>query len=325
MIVSAKKEYVIDEFCPTPSCHASTVLPLDDGTVIAAWFGGEAEGNDNVDIWIARRIDGEWGKPECISADKGVSHWNPVLFRKKDGSVILFFKVGKKISDWQTFAVTSSDGGASWSEPYELVPGDASGGRGPVKNKPLRMADGTVLAPASSEQPTWLPFIDISYDDCVTWEKQGIIDSKKTRGVPVPMIQPTLWESAPGKVHAILRTSVRHAYRSDSEDGGKTWCKAYPAPVKNNNSGLDVTKMPDGSLILISNPVAKNWGDRAPLTLMRSTDNGNTWEEIFVLERRHDHEDEFSYPAIVNVGNVLHITYTWQRKKVAYWEIKIAD
>ena len=25
---------------PTAMCHASTVLPLPDGTVLSAWFGG---------------------------------------------------------------------------------------------------------------------------------------------------------------------------------------------------------------------------------------------------------------------------------------------
>ena len=74
---------------------------------------------------------------------------------------------------------------------------------------------------------------------------------------------------------------------------------------------------------MVSNPVAKNWGDRAPLTLMKSKDNGVTWEELFVLEKRVNHDDEYSYPAIVSVGTKLYITYTWQRKKVAYQEIQL--
>ena len=324
MIINAKRELIFDEVCPTPSCHASTVLPLENGDVLAAWFGGAAEGKDDVDIWVARRTNGAWLTPERITAAPEIPHWNPVLFRKADGNVILFFKVGKKIAYWQTYFVESADGGKTWTAPRQLVEGDETGGRGPVKNKPIRLSDGTVLAPASSEQPDWLAFMDISTDDCKTWEKQMIIPVRKIAGgKPVPMIQPTLWESAPGKVHAILRTSRGHAYRSDSDDYGRTWCKAYPTVIKNPNSGLDVTKLTDGTLILISNPAAKNWGDRAPLTLMQSKDNGETWEEILLLEKRTSHDDEFSYPAIVNIGKKLYMTYTWQRKKIAYWEVEL--
>lgn len=317
------KEFIFDANAPTPSCHASTVLPLPDGTVLAAWFGGTAEGKDDVDIWTSRRSGGRWCDPVRVSADRDTPHWNPVLFATADGTAILFFKVGKKIPHWKTYAVKSPDGSLNWGEPYELVPGDDTGGRGPVKNKPIRLSNGTVAAPASTETPLWLPFVDLSADACETWEKQQIFPSRKRLGLPVAMIQPTLWESEPGKVHALVRTSVRHAYRSDSDDYGKTWCKAYPTAIKNNNSGLDVTKLPDGTLVLISNPVAKNWGDRAPLTLMRSTDNGVTWEEFMVLEKRESHDDEYSYPAIVCVGTKLYITYTWQRKKIAYWEIEL--
>ena len=324
MVAQAKREWIFDDICPTPSCHASTVLPLENGDVLAAWFGGTGEGKDDVDIWVARRSSGTWLPAERISADRNIPHWNPVLFRRENGDVILFFKVGKKIAYWQTYFVLSTDLGKTWTAPRELVPGHVSGGRGPVKNKPIRLSDGTVLAPASSEQPDWLAFMDLSKDDCVTWEKQRIIPVRKlVGGKPVPMIQPTLWESAPGKVHALLRTSRGHAYRSDSDDYGKTWCKAYPTQIKNPNSGLDVTRLEDGTLILISNPSAKNWGVRAPLTLMESKDNGETWTEILLLEKRGKQGDEFSYPAIVHVGNKLYITYTWQRKKIAYWEVTL--
>lgn len=323
MAIEEIKEFVFDENAPTPSCHASTVLPLPDGTVLAAWFGGTAEGKDDVDIWTSRRSGGKWSEPVRVSADRNVPHWNPVLFRLADGTVILFFKVGKKVRVWKTYAVKSADNGLTWGEPYEIVPGDETDGRGPVKNKPIRISNGTILAPASTEDNGWLPFVDISEDECETWQKQPDFPSKKRKGQPVPMIQPTLWESEPGRIHALVRTSVRHAYRSDSDDYGRTWCRAYPTVIKNNNSGLDVTKLPDGTLVLVSNPVAKNWGDRAPLTLMKSKDNGVTWEELFVLEKRVNHDDEYSYPAIVSVGTKLYITYTWQRKKVAYQEIQL--
>ncbi len=315
---------------PTPECHASTVLPLPDGSVMAAWFAGKYEKSKDVDIWYSHRVDGKWSTPVSVSARKNLPHWNPVLFLDKDNKVCLYFKVGGHIYSWRTFVCFSDDLGRTFSTPVELVKGDACGGRGPVKNKMIRLSDGRLLAPASTEKKGWNCFIDMSFDEGRTWHKQKRI---KTDTMPailnsgnafttnaVPMIQPTLWESAPGKVHMLTRTAKGRAYRSDSEDYGVTWCKAYPTCLPNNNSGLDLDRTPDGTLYLVSNPVSENWGDRYPLTLQRSTDNGETWETMLTLESE---EGEFSYPAIVYSDGKLYITYTYNRTEISYWEITL--
>lgn len=320
MNLNAIKEMVFD-LKPTENCHASTVLPLPNGDVLAAWFGGTKEGRDDVDIWVSKKVGGSWSAPLCVSADDKMPHWNPVLFQRLDGTVCLFFKVGKKVRFWHTWLSVSKDAGLTWSEPAELVPGDTGNGRGPVKNKILRLADGRLLAPASSETGgRWLAFVDMSFDDCVTWHKQPDVPTRKPHRKYIPMIQPTLWESAPGTVHMLTRTGVGLVYRSDSADAGATWSMAYRTKLLNNNSGLDLAQTPDGNLYLVSNPIGDNWGARTPLTLMKSADNGGTWEEILVLENE---EGEYSYPAIVADRNKLHITYTWKREKIAYWEIDL--
>ena len=163
------KEFIFENK-PTESCHASTVLPLDDGRVVAAWFAGTKESADDVDILTSVRSESGWSEPVRVSADRNIPHWNPVLFRRADGKIMLFFKVGKKIPMWKTY-FSLSDNGVDWSEPAELVPGDISGGRGPVKNKPIRLRSGRVIAPASDERNTlWVCFVDISDDDCRTWK-----------------------------------------------------------------------------------------------------------------------------------------------------------
>ena len=325
MLLSAQKEYVIDEYRPTLACHASTVLPLENGEVLAAWFGGTAEGKDDVDIYVSRRVGALWYPPQHISAGD-VPHWNPVLFRGADGRIILYFKAGKPIPQWQTYFCESADGGKTWSAPAELVPGDTSGGRGPVKNKPLRLADGTILAPASTEQGAWLAFIDVSRDDGRTWTRTPNIPAPRYKsGRQIAMIQPTLWESAPNAVHALFRTNRGRIYRSDSADGGKSWCEAYPTPLKNPNSGIDLARVPDGRVFLAHNPCGRSWGERAPLLLSVSEDNGATWREVLTLERRRTPDDEFSYPAVVSDGNALHITYTYQRQKIVYWNIVVDE
>ena len=319
IIVSAEKEWIFTEK-PTDSCHASTVLPLDNGTVVAAWFAGSSESDDDVKILTSvRGTDGKWGEPIRVSADPNVAHWNPVLFQNDDGTITLYFKVGKNTQYWKTYYSTSTDG-KNWAAPRELVPGDNSGGRGPVKNKPIRLKNGTILAPGSTEiDDKYRCFVDISTDNGKTWNRTPEINSSFLRFFKVPMIQPTLWESKDGSVHMFTRTKVGKIYRSDSYDGGKTWCTAYPTNLPNNNSGIDLDTDDSGRIFLVYNPVGIP-GIRTPLTLAVSLDDGKTFTKIKTFETGLA---EYSYPAVVVKGDTIHITYTYERDYIAYWQIKI--
>ena len=314
IIVSAKKEMIFT-VQPTPACHASTVLPLDNETVVAAWFAGTSEGENDVNILTSvRSKDGIWGTPIQVSADANTAHWNPVLFQRTDGTIVLYFKVGTATDYWKTYYATSTNG-RSWSTPRELVPGDNSGGIGPVKNKPLRLKNGTVLAPSSTEiNGEWKAHIDISYDDGRTWTKTPDIKAGN-----VKMIQPTLWQSADGSVHMFTRTDSGKIYRSDSTDNGKTWSDAYATNIPNNNSGIDLDVDGAGRIFLAYNNTSIP-GIRTPLSLAVSLDDGQTFTKILTFERGLA---EYSYPAIVIKGDTIHITYTYERDYIAYWQIKI--
>ena len=295
-ITNYTQEFITDDNKPFDSAHASTLLELKDGGILAAWFGGAWEKNPDVAIWTAIRDMDGWGQPVKVADVRGVAMWNPVLFRKEDGKIILFYKVGKLISEWMTWYMESEDEGHTFSEPQELVPGDI-GGRGPVKNKPIRLSDGTVLAPGSLEGKLWDGFVDISRDDCRTWERSDLvplhrleITNEGVHNVQVidrpydrhyiygkGIIQPTLWEDRDGKVHMLCRSSSSRIIRSDSEDGGRTWCLAYDTGLPNNNSGIDLVKLKNGDLVLAYNP-RENLpgyykGPRTPLSVALSRDN----------------------------------------------------
>ncbi|MFW6269076.1 MAG: sialidase family protein [Bacillota bacterium] len=331
-----KKEFIFKDDRPFNSCHASTLVLLPEGEILAAWFGGSEEGAEDVAIWTARRSEGKWSEPVKTADKEGIPHWNPVLFKDNSDQIYLFYKIGYKIPEWRTM-IMKSDDGYSWSEPEPLVKGDR-GGRGPVRNKPIILQNGTWLAPASIEtEDSWDAFVDISRDRGQTWEKSQMVPkeagSKFTENenintdIPVTdqsfqgkgVIQPTLWESNPGQVHMLLRSTEGCIYRSDSEDGGKTWCPAYPTELSNNNSGIDLTKLDDGTLVLAYNPVGENWGPRTPLVLSVSVDNGETWKKLYIME---DNEGEYSYPAIISNKNEIYVTYTWKRERIAFWKIE---
>ena len=299
-------------------CHASHFVTLGEGRVFCVYFYGSREGNDDVCIYGSFRTpDGHWSEPVRLSEEDNLPHWNPVLFRRKDGAVILFYKVGKTISHWYTKCRISYDNCQTWGDSFEMIPEDASGGRGPVRNKVIYLSDGSILAPASTEQGPWKCFFDRSFDDGQTWirgEDLTIEPLEDGRGI----IQPTLWESSEG-VHALLRSTEGKIYRTDSADG-RVWCAPYATDMPNNNSGIDLVSLPDGRLILCCNPVSGNWAGRTPISLFVSQDNGKTFSFLSHLTTM---EGKYAYPALRYEDGKLHVTYTWNRKTLQYFCLEL--
>ncbi len=345
-ITNYVQEMIAGDDKPFDSAHASTLLEVENGGVLAAWFGGSWEKGADVAIWTARRIDGKWSIPVKVRDERGVAMWNPVLFRKNDGTIILFYKVGNTISGWATYYVESADEGKTFGEPAELVPGDA-GGRGPVKNKPIRLSNGTVLAPASLEGELWDCFVDISHDDCKTWTKSEFVPLKRvsiqnkgvanTQMIDRPydkhyiygkgIIQPTLWEDEEHNVHMLCRSTSSRIFRSDSMDGGKTWNLAYDTGLPNNNSGIDLVRCKDGKLVLVYNPRENlpNYykGPRTPLAVAVSKDNGDTFEIVKLLEEQRG---DYCYPSVICTDkNQIMITYTAMRENIVFVSFELED
>ena len=329
--------------------HASTVLPLGDGRALVAYFGGSREGRDDVGIWLCEKDEGGFHTPRRV-AFSDEPHWNPVLFERKNGEIMLFYKVGSGIPGWRTMLITSSDGGKSWSRPEPLIAGDTTGGRGPVRNKPIYLKSGRILAPGSTETGVWRCFVDISDDGGLTWRRTDDIFARDTRRLDqgvrywyelalaarergedfdpsrIPpeyahgrgIIQPTLWEDDSG-VHALMRSGEGFIYRADSADDGETWTEAYPTDLPNNNSGIDLARLPGGELLLCMNPVSGNFAARSPISLFLSSDGGAGWTRLMDLEGG---AGEYSYPAVVCRDGRVYITYTWKRENIAWWEFK---
>jgi predicted neuraminidase len=316
------KGFVFEDDRPFPQCHASSVLRTADGNFLVVWFGGTHEKHDDVGIWLSKGKPDAWTKPIEVAKLREDPHWNPVLFQSPDGTIILYFKVGKTIDDWETWYKLSRDNGETWTEAKELVAGD-KGGRGPVRNKPIILSDGTWIAPASNEKNgVWNAFVDRSEDQGKTWSVSSFFVLNRDSIPDEGIIQPALWESSPGHVHALLRSSGGVICRSDSKDYGKTWSPVYKTTLPNPNSGIDVTKLANGTLVLAYNRDGKNWGARRPIALAVSNDNGQTWPVSIDLETGNE-GDEFSYPSIIQFDDTVAVTYTWKRQRVAFWMLKV--
>jgi len=315
------------------SCHASTITALNRRDYLAAWFAGTFESHADTSIWLCHYVQGEWEPPVEVAKVGPVAHWNPVLFSPGDGEILLFFKVGKTIPGWVTYVCRSTDAGRSWSAPSELVPGDRTGGRGPVKNKPIVLTGGDWLAPGSVETADrWRAFVDLSTDRGRSWTQSNLIgfadESLPGKGV----IQPTLWQSGPQCVHMLLRSTCGLICRSDSADGGRTWSPAEATTLPNNNSGIDLTRCPDGRLFLVCNPTDQR-AKRTPLSVLTSEDNGLSWRRCVDLEDEdvtvgHLYRldgGEFSYPSVITNHDELACVYTRHRRQIVCRRAKISE
>ena len=305
-------------------CHASTIEYDIDGNLVACWFAGSWEGHPDNAIWWSRQLGGgTWSKPDILfKAKDRVAHWNPVLFKTQDGSLMLFFKIGVSPMDWQTVTATYTNG--VWSTP-KLFGG--WGGRGPSRNKPIISAAGTWLAPASLETPRylkrferpfmeWTSFVDWSDDGGQSWSATEPIPSSRDVG----LIQPAMWESTAGNVHMLIRSNAGKIYRSDSTDGGKAWSPAKATLLPNPNSAIDVLKLSNGWLVLAYNHCAGDWGLRSPLSLVFSGDNGANWSKRIDVETGNMN---FSYPSLCSKDNVIWMSYSKKRTSIELLKLSL--
>uniref|UniRef100_UPI0032162B93 sialidase family protein n=1 Tax=uncultured Draconibacterium sp. TaxID=1573823 RepID=UPI0032162B93 len=298
-----------------PSCHASTIEETSEG-LIASWFGGTAEKNPDVGIWVSRFVNGKWTRP--VEAANGIQHkelryptWNPVLFNTGK-EIQLYYKEGPNCSDWWGERITSDDNGKTWSTPVRL-PEEIWG---PIKNKPVLLSNGELLCPSSTELTGWQVHMEITPDMGKTWERtKSLNDGKKTGA-----IQPTIFLHKNGKLQALNRSKNQMILSTWSEDNGRIWTDLEPVDLPNPNSGIDGVTLKDGRHVLIYNHIkpSKTWGDRNILNLAISKD-GITWEAGVLLEYDPDKDSEYSYPAVIQTKDgMVHITYTWNRKLIKH-------
>jgi predicted neuraminidase len=74
------KEFVFDK-APFPAAHASSVVELRNGDLMAAWFGGTKEGAPDVAIWSSTRNVHGWSRPIELARENEIATYNPVLFQ----------------------------------------------------------------------------------------------------------------------------------------------------------------------------------------------------------------------------------------------------
>lgn len=304
------------------SCHASTIVELPGKRIMAAWFGGPHESHKEVVIYTALYENGKWSSP--IPVADGIINdtlryptWNPVLFRTRAGILSLFYKVGPNPREWWGEYKTSIDNGNTWSAAIRLPNNQL----GPIKNKPIQLADGSILYPSSTESPDekiWHIHIEKSDSSFQNWKRISI--NNDSFGI----IQPSILTYPDGDLQLLSRSRQNYILQTWSKDQGATWGLVTKTSLPNPNSGSDAVSLSNGWQLLVYNPLPAGkdwWNGRNRLNVAISKD-GNNWQDILELENQP--EGEFSYPAVIqDQENMVHITYTYNRKNIYYVRLKL--
>jgi predicted neuraminidase len=308
-----RAEFVFER-APFASAHASTIVETAGG-LVAAWFGGTREGATDVGIWSSRLDGGTWSPPSEVATGvqaDGTRHpcWNPVLFEIPGKGLALYYKVGPSPRTWWGMVRMSRDHGRTWSAARRLPDGVL----GPVKNKPLRLADGTLINPSSTEsdeRPSrWRVHFELSRDGGETWSV--VRPSVPPDATPIDAIQPSVLTHRGGRLQAVGRTRSKRVFETWSSDRGRTWTPLALTELPNPNAGTDALTLRDGRHAIVYNHTEQG---RSPLNVAVSAD-GKSWRGALVLESE---PGEYSYPAAIQTSDgLLHVTYTWKRERIKH-------
>ena len=311
---------------PFPSAHASTIVELRQGDLLAAWFGGTAEGAPDTAIWASRRTAGQWSAPYLLVREPGGPCWNPVLFHSADGKLWMYYKFGPNVRTWTGARMVSNDDGHTWSPPDHLP----AGLLGPIKDKPLVLPGGTIVSGTSVESySSWAVWIDRSTDNGKSWTKFGPITVPTQPAVAQQMgqpehvsgiIQPTIVSLGGNhlRLYARATSDIGRICAADSFDNGLTWTQGHPTNLPNPNSGIDAVGLRDGRIVLTYNNTTTG---RTPLNLAVSSDG----DHFKIFDTLEDQPGEYSYPAIIQgTSGELYITYTWNRKRIRFAHVPLS-
>jgi predicted neuraminidase len=313
--IAAQPGYVTSEFIadspPTATSHASTIVESKDA-LMCAWFGGTKERARDVVIWLSRNEGKGWSAPvevaNGIHDDQRIQYpcWNPVLFRPRNGPLLLFYKEGSAPSAWWGMLKYSEDNGRTWSRPRKL-PG---GIYGPIRNKPIELDDGTILCGSSTEDQGWRVHIERTKKPLSdqAWYRTDALN----RSIDFGAIQPTLLNWPDGTLQMLCRTKQEVITESWSGDNGATWNRMRRTELPNPNSAIDAVMLKDRALLVYNHSTH----DRGILNVAVSPD-GRKWSAALTLENTPG--AEFSYPAVIQTADrMVHITYTWKRERIKH-------
>ena len=314
------------------AAHASTLVAMPDNqpdALMAFWFAGDRESAPNVQIASAsfNRATQTWGAARFVvnRHDMGAQLGfglrrlgNPVAWLDASGRMHLFV-VATGWGGWAAGRILhlqqrqDSQNADLEFEPVGLLPLSGLWNTSfLVRTAPLPLADGGMVLPAYFELGFKYP-VALRFDSKGSFLGMVRISNKRYA------LQPALIAHTPTHWMALMRDNreVGKIIAAQTVDAGQNWTDLPDLALDNPDSAI-ATLRSQGQHWLVHNDSPHS---RERLALSRSH-NGLEWRTSLRLEEGSAGQ-EFSYPAIVQTHNSLWISYTDQRRSIAWQRLDL--
>lgn len=313
----------------TPAAHASSLLALPaahPATLMAFWFAGTRESAADVQIAAAQFDRGtqQWSAARFVLNRAAMGEplgfgvrrlGNPVAWLDSHGKIHLFV-VATGLGGWaagrivhlrqsnegQDFAALSFDVvrvlPLSWLWNTSFL----------VRSAPLPLKDGGMVLPVHFE-------LGIKYPVALRFDADGEFLSLVRISSRKHLLQPTLVMVSESHWLALMRDQ-RPAGKvavAQTGNGGQTWADLPDLALDNPNSSIAGLALAPGRMFLAHNSSPHS---RETLDLSRSVD-GRDWALAQGLAHGAG-TDEYSYPALAWADGSLWVSYTEQRRRIAW-------
>lgn len=321
----------------TPAAHSSTLLAMPGGhpdTLLAFWFAGTKESAHDVGIAVSgfARATQHW-RPAHIAVNRqalgqqlgfGVRRLgNPVAWLDGQGRVHLFV-VATGLGGWaasrivqlrqsfdqnRTPALSEHAQVAIHFDVVRVLPLSWWWNISHlVRTAPMPLQDGGMVLPVHFE-------LGIKYPMALRFDAHGDFNGMVRLSTRTHVLQPTLVALDASNWLGLMRdqrpdgrvTVVR------TQDGGQQWRDLPDLALSNPDASTAAIALAPGQLWLVFNSSVHS---RQVLDLSHSVD-GKAWQLTQRLAKGSG-TDEYSYPALAWADDSLWVSYTDQRKRIAW-------
>jgi len=317
----------IDHDPPLPYVHCPSLCTGPDGRLHCTWYAGSREGGRDVAVWIADAemppdgLAAVWGPPRVVAdrttaiadLDRYVAKvGNPVVFATADRLWVVFVTIA--VGGWSGSslnAVSSTDGGRTWSPARRLVLSPFFNISELVRAAPVPLEGGGVGLPVYHEFAGKFP-------EMLWLEPRGdrLVATKSRLAGGRSLLQPAVVPADARRAVAYLRNhGPDHALVVQrTNDGGRSWSPPAPTSLPNPDASVAALRLATGAVIVACNLSPT---DRHDMTLVRSPDGVGDWSTVAVLE--NEPRERFAYPFLSrDPGGRIHLVYTWKMRRIRH-------
>lgn len=320
-VAGVRKVVLLPPKKQNPRNSEGDFIQLKDGRVLFVYthFTGGASDHAKAHLAARHSTDGglNWtGQDELVVRNEGGFNVMSVsLLRLQNGEIALFYARKNSLTDCRPLARFSRDEGRSWSAAVEMIE-DRIGYHVLNNDRVIQLKSGRLIAPMALhnlpeyEKPDWDGRIVcyVSDDNGRSWRRNASAEfvGRRADGRRVTFQEPGVVELKDGRVLMFIRTREGNQYQAWSSDGGLTWSKPEPGPIRSPQSPATIERLPTtGDLLLAWNDHSaipdELRGKRTPFCVAISQDEGKSWKGVKILE--DDPNGWYCYTAMTFVGD----------------------